>query len=460
MTRAEYFKLKNDKVAAAKAVEGKAKSEKRELTPDEVKQINGYMDESDAAQAQVDRIDAETAEASRVVVRLHSAIDAVNNAPAPRTVENEDAPRVQVGRNRAEQDPSRGFRNHVEFFQAVMGAARAISTGRRMDERLVSLRAPEVNPLATAGSDEQSTFNDELGGFTVPETFSPNLMSLRPEDDVMGQYVTDVPMQTPTVKIPYRVDKDHTSSVSGGLRVYRRAESQTVTASKMSVRRLVLEANALFGVTYATEELLAFSFLTYLSLLEQGFRDEFASKIIAERINGTGVGEFLGFMKSAALVTVAKENQQTADTIVYENIIKMRARAWGYRNCFWLANQDTLPQFPKLNVVAGVAGVPVWMPSAQDDIPDRLLGRPLLFIEDMATLGDLGDIALVNPREYLQGTLQPLQNASSIHVRFLEHERTFKFWMMNAGAPWWDAALTPKKSTATLSPFVTLAERA
>ena len=53
-----------------------------------------------------------------------------------------------------------------------------------------------------------------------------------------------------------------------------------------------------------------------------------------------------------------------------------------------------------------------------------------------------------------------MASAESIHVRFLTHGRSLKFWLRNAGMPWWNAPLTPKKGTNTLSPFVTLAERA
>ena len=63
-------------------------------------------------------------------------------------------------------------------------------------------------------------------------------------------------------------------------------------------------------------------------------------------------------------------------------------------------------------------------------------------------------------KRVLSITLADLQGASSIHVRFIEHEQTFKFWMENDARPWWTAALTPKYSSDTLSPFVTLATRA
>jgi hypothetical protein len=56
--------------------------------------------------------------------------------------------------------------------------------------------------------------------------------------------------------------------------------------------------------------------------------------------------------------------------------------------------------------------------------------------------------------------LRPLKSDESIHVRFLYNERTFRFVLLNAGQPWWKSALTPKHSSNTLSPFVTLAPRA
>jgi hypothetical protein len=70
------------------------------------------------------------------------------------------------------------------------------------------------------------------------------------------------------------------------------------------------------------------------------------------------------------------------------------------------------------------------------------------------------DIFLVTWSEYIEGTLEGFGGAESIHVRWSENERAFKFWTRNAGAPWWRAALTPKNGASTLSPYITLAERA
>ena len=96
-------------------------------------------------------------------------------------------------------------------------------------------------------------------------------------------------------------------------------------------------------------------------------------------------------------------------------------------------------------------------PSRGEDVPDMLLGRPVFFTEFAETKGTKGDLILGTWKEYIEGTYQTEQRAESIHVRFLEHERVFKFWLRNAGAPWWSAALTPKKGADSLSPFVVIA---
>lgn len=356
---------------------------------------------------------------------------------------------LKVGKDRREDDPAKGFRNPREFFSNVLAAGR----GARMDERLIPLRA-------TAGSDEHGVYDDSHGGFLVPEAFSPNLLSLQAEADPIGAATLKVPMASSTVRIPARVDKNHVTSVSGGLTVGRRAEAVAATASRMELERVELRADSLFGLTYVTEELLQDSPISVVALLEAGFRDEFTARLIDERINGTGVGQFLGVLNSPCLVTVAKETGQAADTIVYENVIKVRARCWGYGSAFWIANHDTIPQLMLMNQAVGTGGIPVWQPSAREDHPDTLLGRPIVFTEYADTVGDAGDIILGNWSQYLEGQYQQQGMAESIHVRFVEHERAFKFWVRNAGAPWWRSALTPKNSASTLSPFVTLAARA
>lgn len=359
--------------------------------------------------------------------------------------------------------PECPFRTPREFLSLVL---KAYTEGGNFDERLVPFYEPNARALASGGtvkkavgSDEARAISDPYGGFLVPTTFVPDLLKIDPESDPIGGKTRSIPMASPTVRIPARTDKNHTSSVAGGVTVTRRPETVAGTSSQMQVEQVELQAHMLFGLSYATEELLRDSAISFAALLSAGFSDQFVYHLIKERLYGTGVGEFLGILAADCTVSVAKETGQAADTIVYENVLAMRARCWGYSKAVWIANHDTMPQLMKLNQAVGTGGVVVWQPSAREDHPDMLLGRPLFFSEYAKTLGDQGDLILANWGEYLEGTYQPLQNEESIHVRFVNHERTFKFWMRNAGQPWWRSALTPAYSTATLSPFVVLDAR-
>lgn len=358
--------------------------------------------------------------------------------------------RIEAVKDAWLDDPKKGFKDHRDFLCSVMEAGR--NYGVTDDRRL--------KYLATAGSDEQSSISDPYGGFLVPAGFSPDVMSVMSEADPIAPYTTKIPMTNAVVPINARVDKNHTSSVSGGLTVGRRAETQAGTSSRMAFEQVTLNAQSLFGIAYASEELLARSPISFVAVLEAGFRDEFPAKLIDERLNGTGTGMFEGVINAPATVSVSKETGQGAATIVYENIVKMRSRCWGYSNAIWLYNHDCLPQLMLMNHAVGTGGVVVWQPSAREDHPDLLLGRPAFATEYTQTVGTVGDLVLGNWSQYLEGTLQPMQSAESMHVRFENHERTFKFWLENDGRCWWRSALTPKRSSTTLSPFVTLATRA
>lgn len=431
--------------AAAKLTGGKFTAEQRE-------KVKTLQAEAETLKAAIDEAEADEA--------IHASVEELGThlaeVPERRSAPDALGGRITHQQEAWESDPKKGFKSHREFLMAVMRHGQ----GERLDPRLKPLQQ------LAAGSDEARGISDPAGGFLLPEAFSPNLLQIDPEADPMaGAGITSVPMTASVVRMPARVDKNHSSSVSGGLTVTRRPETVAATASQMTFERVSLDAHALFGLSYATEEILTDSPISFVALLQSGFSDQFTSHLVNERLNGTGVGEFLGIMTaldSSSLgptLSISKESGQAANTIVYANIIKMRSQCWGYGRAVWLANHDTLPQLMLLNQSVGTGGIPVWQPSASEDHPDMLLGRPLIFTEYAKTLGTTGDIVLGNWSQYLEGIYQPLQSAESMHVRFVNHERAFKFWLRNAGAPWWKSALTPKNSTNKLSPFVILATR-
>jgi HK97 family phage major capsid protein len=447
-----------------KLLEAAAAGDGRDLTPDEDKDYGELSAQAASLGKRIKREEEflETRSAGATVIRslagdgTGEAAEASANGrrerPRPAGLQTEGA----IGRihDSIRDDPRRGFETPRDFLGCVLSAGK----GNRPDPRLSLLEGHKV--FATAGSDEQQTQADQYGGYLLPEAFLPEFLKVEPEPDPTGT-TTKVPMQSPVVKIPARTDKNHTTSVAGGIVVTRREETGTLVSSLMQMEQVRLEATGLFGLSYASEELLQYSPMSFIAIMQQCFGDAFTFAMVNEKLNGTGAGEFMGILESPALIAVPKVGGQATATINITNVLQMRSQCWHYQNAVWLANHDTLPQIAQLALTGSgnAAVVLVFMPSIGGDVPDRLLGRPIIFTEYAQTLGSQGDLILVDWSQYLEGTLTPIQSAESIHVRFLQHERTFKFWMMNAGAPWWRSPLTPKNSSKQLSPFVTLQAR-
>ena len=337
------------------------------------------------------------------------------------------------------------FEHPGQFLSLVRSA---VETGR-IDDRL--------RPYAAAGSDEHRGDFGEHGGFLVPTgAVLPRPLRVGIEDPIASR-TTPVPMDEPTVAVPARVDKDHSSSVSGGLTVSRRRETTAVTSSRAELGQVQLVASMLMGLTFSTGELADSSPRALMALLEAGFRDEMASTRLNERINGTGAGEPLGVLHAPCLIEVSKEVGQVATTIVTENIISMIERSWGHPRAVWLANKSILKQLLKLTVDVGTGGA-LFQLAHSEESPFMLAGRPLFFVEECPTLGTKGDLICGTWSEYLDAEYHPFQQAESLHVRYETHEKAFKFWLRGDGRPWWTSVLTPKNGS-TQSPFVTLETR-
>jgi len=425
------------KKAAAKRAEANALADKEGgLSKEEAARF-------DALVAEAEGFDAVATENRARADRLRANGEALASYAQPRPRQAADpAGEPLVAKEAWKEDPKCGFKTPRDFLLKVIEAPKA----RRLDERLQF--------LAAAGSDEQGEYSDPHGNFLLPVGFSPTLMTTPTEADPIAGRTTALPMTSPVVEWPARVDKDHTTSVSGGLTVTRKAETVAAVASRMKFEKIKMSVDDLFGVAIATERILTDSPISFAALLDAGFNDEFAARILFERLYGSGIGEDLGSHNSPALVAIARN---TPGSIKGADILTARRRCWRYSDAIWLANHDTYEDLAAAHIPGTNTDVFLFSPARGEDVPDMLLGRPVFFTEFAETKGTKGDLVLGTWSQYLEGTYQTVERAESIHVRFLEHERVFKFWLRNAGAPWWSAALQPKKGAATLSPFVVIA---
>jgi hypothetical protein len=208
----------------------------------------------------------------------------------------------------------------------------------------------------------------------------------------------------------------------------------------------------------------------------RAFGEEVGFRLDDGVIRGTGQGQLLGVLNAPCLVTVPKETGQATQTVVYENIKKMWGRMWprSRANAIWFVNADVEQQLLGLVQIAGIAGESVvGMPGA---FPNRAItltgygtdygtsimsiyGRPVVVVEQCATVGTPGDIILADYSQYVMADKGDVQAAVSLHVRFLTDEQTFRWIFRVDGQPQWHTSLQPFQGTNNMSPFISLAQR-
>jgi HK97 family phage major capsid protein len=305
------------------------------------------------------------------------------------------------------------------------------------------------------------------GGWLVQKDTAAPLDLGTQQTGILASRCTPIPISANSngVRIPIMNETSRASgSRYGGIQVFWADEAATFTASRPRFRMFESNLKKLIGLMYATDELLADA-VALTAMVNRWFPLEFGFKLDDGIVNGTGVGQMLGFLQSPALVSVTKETGQKAQTLLYENIAKMFARLIDSSdaNAIWLYNRDALPQLLTMSLSVGTGGAPIFLPAtgAADRPYNMLLGKPMISIEQAATLGTVGDINLVDLSEYALATKGNIVMASSIHVQFLTDEMAFRWTYRVDGQPFRNAPTVPFTGAGnTRSPFVALATRA
>lgn len=377
---------------------------------------------------------------------------------------DKDDPLVSVGLSPEEKiaaDPKGGFRHFADFAHSVYKVGK---DGRGLTPALSSwIEAIEK----TAGHmDEESMAQ---GGYLVPIEFSNLLLMESLEGSIVRPRATQIPMGSNVILIPAVRDASHAANTYfGGVAIYRPGEVSQKTATKPKFGRIKLELHELAGLCYVTNTLLEDSPISIGALLTTQFGEAISFVEDDDFLNGSGTNQALGAFNAAnpALVAQTIESGQTlaSNPIVAENILKMWARLLPkcHGKSVWVANIELFPYLATMVISVGTGGVPVWLPAQQlASAPHgTVMGRPLFLSEKMQALGTQGDIGLADFSRYFIGEKSGgIQIATSIHIRFDYDETAFRFVLRYDGQPSVLTALTPRRGSSTLSPFVVLAVR-
>ena len=252
----------------------------------------------------------------------------------------------------------------------------------------------------------------------------------------------------------------------GGLNGFWLEEGGLKEHNQPVFRKIELKLKKLAALCYLTDELIQDA-AALQSMVMAMYPEEFAWLIDDAVYRGAGGGQPVGILGHASAVNVAIEAGQTLanGAIVYENIVNMFVRMVpsSMPKAEWYVNQSTLPWLYSMALAVGFGGVPVYMPAnGVSSAPyGTLMGKKVNVIEQAAALGTVGDIAFLDASQYVLAQKGGIDQASSMHVRFLNDETVLRFVQRIDGQPLWNSPLTPADASAnTLSPFIFLAARA
>lgn len=330
-----------------------------------------------------------------------------------------------------------GFKGGAEEFLAVLHSGLA-------DPRL----------LATA-----NTQVDSSGGFSVPSEIRAQWFDSSLENEIIRPRADVWPMTSSNISAPGFDDGNHTDTLYGGFAGAWANEGADLTLEEVKLRMVTMVARKLGILARVSNELIADG-VGFDAQLGTAISKAIGWFLDRAFFAGNGANAPLGIHNAPATITVAKETNQTASTILYENLTKMFARLLpgSLENSVWVANSTTIPKLLQVSIAIGVGGshVPVLSESGGKF---TLLTRPVIFTEKVPALGTRGDIGLYDFSQYTIGMRADMSLAKSQHAGFQSDTSYYRGILRADGQPKLPAPVTPKYGD-TLSPFVLLADRA
>lgn len=311
-----------------------------------------------------------------------------------------------IAEQRAYLDAHPDFTSEDQAYIATMdteidGLENRIATEERLQNRMADLASTAgtqvetqatapVNPLATdAYSDAFWNFvrgrvtpeihnaltvgTDGSGGFTVPVTYEQRLIQGVVDENPIRQYAT-VRSTSNEGKIPSLLTRPTFTLI---------AEEGTFGESEPTYGQLAYDAYKFGGIIKVAEELLQDSMFDLPSHIADLYAVAAATVESGYFTTGTGSNQPQGFVTAAQTgKTAASATAITADELID---LQGSLKAGYQKSARWAFEMATWTAIRKLK--DSTSGAYLLVPGLRDGEADMLLGRPLMMVEDMASIG-------------------------------------------------------------------------
>lgn len=352
-------------------------------------------------------------------------------------------------------------------FAAGLFAKDLFEAGERCakpSERLAKSRERSAMMIQKAAGDGLTVAADNSAGVLVPPEISMAMFGVADEVAVIDPLCAHMSIASNRIEFPKVSDYDRSAGlVYGGALAYWKGEDALLTSSKPVTEEIAVNLHALTALAYASDQSLKFAGVDLGAYLLNALGAAITYKRESVFVTGTGVGMPLGIMNAPCAIQVAKESNQTAATIVLKNVYKMEAalKVQNAASVAWIYNRiASLSDLRSLALVVGTSGsaVPAFVGNPLSNAA-TLDGIRILHSEHCKTIGQVGDIALVDWSQYLVVDHRSgVDVANSIHLKFDYSQVAYKAMCYVGGQPLASKSYTDTNSKSS-SPVVLLAIR-
>ena len=238
------------------------------------------------------------------------------------------------------------------------------------------------------------------------------------------------------------------TTLFGGVRVYSPNEGVAKTAFKQAYSQVDISLGKLCAVSYMTDELMQ-DRVALRSFIGNYVGQALAWVADDDILHGTTNTDMIEIESHASTVrfTVAGDHPTAVELAgMYASMLP-----GSVNRAEWYMSLD---QYVNIMQLESTSGVKLIQPSYEVSAYGTLFGRPINVIEQADVAANETSIMFLDLSQYLVIKKGGIEEAQSIHVKFLEDETAFRWTMRLGGSPKLASAIT-LASGDIVAPFVT-----
>ena len=359
--------------------------------------------------------------------------------------------------NNKDRTEKHDFIDFNEFTRALVNASGKGGSGQPDARLRRSNAAPGSFTSGITGPD---------GGFVIPPAFQDGIMEIVFAPDSFAGRCDPHRTTGRQLTIPFDPNAVY---APGGIKASWRGEGETGTQTKVEIEERELKLECVTGIVPITAEMLEDS-PNIGDYVQRGLGRAVDWALTSAIMRGSGVKRPRGILAGdpsvpadkAGRIIVPKEVGQAAGTVVYKNILKMWAKLNGMcrMNAVWVITQDVETE---LLTMTGPDNKLIYSPVPLNEKPyTTLLGRPVIVHPVASQIGQEGDIALIDFKQYalLTRSQNGLKYRYEASMYFLENIQQFALDLRVGGQPLWHKPQPNDESGTSFSSYaVTLQAR-